>query len=271
MELTLVGTGTCSPTKERTPACYHLALGPHRILIDPGPGAVHRLARLGLDPLAVDAIFVSHHHLDHCADLLPWLFSYKYCQVMEDAKEAANSGEMNAKILRKTRRNPLIVAPEGFKKIFGGMMDVFGEMIASDNYSIKIEEVMRTDWSWPGGPSFRSLPMTHFIPSVGYLFRENGGAALVYSGDTGPCPEITELASQADALLVECALPEELGVDGHMTPSAVAQTAIRSGVKKVILTHFYPVMDPKDAVDQIRAAGYKGEIITGEDGMTVRI
>jgi ribonuclease BN (tRNA processing enzyme) len=272
MELTLAGTGTCSPVKGRAPACYHLSMGPHRIIIDPGPGAVNRLTNLDLDPLGVDAIFLSHHHLDHCADLLPWLFSYKYGIVMEErAASARSGGSCGEKWPKPSRRDPMIVAPEGFKRIFGGLMEVYGGMIISPDYQIRIEEVLRTEWDWPGGAAFRSVPMAHFIPAVGYLFREPGGPALAYSGDTGPCAELVELASLADALLVECALPEHLEVDGHMTPSSVARVAIQSGVKKLILTHFYPPMDPKAAVEAIRAAGYQGEIIAGEDGMMVRI
>ena len=56
-----------------------------------------------------------------------------------------------------------------------------------------------------------------------------------------------------------------------MTPSDIAQVGRESGVKKLILTHFYPPMDPKAAVETIREAGYEGEIIAGEDGMMVRI
>ncbi|MDH5678902.1 MAG: MBL fold metallo-hydrolase [Nitrospinota bacterium] len=259
MELFLIGTGTCSPVKDRTPACYFLRAGTSRIIIDPGPGAVHRIAQRGLDAMDVDAIFLSHHHLDHSADVAPWLFSYKYCLEPDSAQSA------------QPRRDPLIVAPEGFGKVYEGLVDTYGKMLLSDDYKVRIEEVNRTEWQWPGGLSFRSIPMLHFIPSVGYLFKKHDGPALAYSGDTGFCEELVELASMADALLVECSLPDERRMEGHMTPSDIARVGIESGVKKLILTHFYPMMNPQAAVETIRAAGYPGEIIAGEDGMMAQI
>ncbi|MDH5510775.1 MAG: MBL fold metallo-hydrolase [Nitrospinota bacterium] len=259
MELTLIGTGTCSPVKDRTPACYFLHAGTARIIMDPGPGAVNRIAHRGLDPMDVDAIFLSHNHLDHSGDVAPWLFSYKYCL----GPDKAGEGE--------SRRDPLIVAPVGFRKTYDGLLDVYGSMLLSTDYKVRIEEVSRTVWEWPGGLSFHSIPMLHFIPSVGYLFKKQDGPAMAYSGDTGFCEELVELASMADALLVECSLPDERRMEGHMTPSDVARVGIESGVKKLILTHFYPMMDPKVAVETIRSAGYSGEIIAGEDGMVVGI
>jgi len=271
LELHLIGTGTCTPVIERTPACYFLDMGPRKIIIDPGPGAVNRIKKHGLDPFSASAIFLSHHHLDHCADLLPYLFSYKYCSMAQSAQAATSSSSIDVRKLLKPRPDPLIVAPEGFKKIYAGLMEVFGDMIHSDEYQVKIEEVLRTEWQWPDGLRFRAAPMAHFITAVGYRFQKPDGPSLAYSGDTGLCPELVDLATGADALLVECALPDNLRMDGHMCPSDIARAAIDSGVKKLILTHFYPQVNVKEAVDTIRSAGYQGEIIAGEDGMTVTI
>ena len=264
MELVLAGTGTCTPVTDRTPACYFLKSGARRIIIDPGPGAVNRLVKLGLDPFDVDAIFISHHHLDHCADLPFYLFSFKYC----GSRQAAAPGAARR---RERGIPPVVVAPEGFKKVYNGILDVFGGMILSNEYEIRIEEVHETEWEWTGDLKFRSIPMDHFIPSVGYLFSKPGGPSLAYSGDTGLCDGLVKLASQADALLVECSVPDNMRMDGHMSPSGIAEAAIASGVKKVILSHFYPAMDPQVAVDVIRAKGYTGEIIAGQDGMRLEI
>lgn len=40
-----------------------------RLYVDPGPGALVRSWRYKLDPRKLDAIFVSHRHVDHCSDL----------------------------------------------------------------------------------------------------------------------------------------------------------------------------------------------------------
>lgn len=38
------------------------------IVIDPGPGAIREMFRLGIDPLDIDGIVISHRHLDHYMD-----------------------------------------------------------------------------------------------------------------------------------------------------------------------------------------------------------
>ncbi len=251
MELTLLGTGTCSPVPERTPACYFLKAGARRFLIDPGPGAVNRLAQAGIDPFSVDAIFISHMHPDHCADLVPWLFSYKHC------------------LGDQLRGDIDIIAPEGFKEFFDNLMIANGQWVLSDNYEIKIEEVRDTRWS-QGGVSIISSPVLHGAGGLGYRF-ERDGKSLAYSGDTGYCEELIELARDADALLVECSVPDDHDVNGHMRPGEVAQTGIRSGVRRLVLTHFYPVVDTDKVADIVRGAGYQGEITVGEDGMTIEL
>ncbi len=252
MRLTLLGTGTCYPTMKRAPACYFLSIGPLRLVIDPGPGAVARIAQAGLDPFGVEAIFISHHHPDHCADLVPFLFSYKNC---------VSSG---------SRRDIRIFAPKGFTQVFDHLTAAFGQWIMDDDYSVLIDEMRQDKWEI-AGLKVRSAPMLHGANAVGYRFEQDGGPVLAYSGDTGPCDELAELASGADALLVECSFPDGEGMEGHMQPSQVARAGIRSGVKKLILTHFYPSVDTDRVGDIVASAGYEGEIIIGHDGMSVTL
>lgn len=261
MELTLLGTGTCAPNRARTPACYFLSIGPTRIIIDPGPGAINRIVAEGIDPYDIEAIFITHHHPDHCADLIPFLFSYKHCLGFQQKKDVK------------------IVAPEGFKeKVFDGLMDVWGEFTLSEDYTITVDEVMDETWE-KAGIRYTTAPMLHGANAVGYRFEKiddansarDAGPTLTYSGDTGYCEELIELAKGADTLLIECSLPDKYAVDGHMRPSDVAKAAVESGAKRIVLTHFYPVVDTVKAVASIREGGYEGEIIVGEDGMKVTI
>ncbi|MGK7346756.1 MAG: MBL fold metallo-hydrolase [Candidatus Nitrospinota bacterium M3_3B_026] len=252
MELALLGTGTCAPSPSRTPACYFLSAGPSRFLIDPGPGALGRMAAAGIDPFSVEAIVITHHHLDHCSDLMPYLFSYKNCQ------PAAQ------------KRGVKIIAPEGFKVVYEKLLEVYGQWILSDDYDVKIVEMWETSLEIPGG-SIRSLPVAHGANALGYRFEKDGGPVFAYSGDTGYCGEIVELAREADLLLIECSSPDGRGMEGHLTPSEAARVGAESSAKKMALTHFYPEVDTAIAADAVRAAGYEGEIVVGEDGMRLTV
>ena len=68
VRVTVYGGSGAWPAAGQACSGYLVELDGFRLLMDPGY-AVTPL----LDPLAVDAVFVSHGHPDHCADLNPLL------------------------------------------------------------------------------------------------------------------------------------------------------------------------------------------------------
>lgn len=222
------------------------------MLIDPGPGAVGRAVAMGLDPYEASVLALTHNHLDHSADILPFLFSRKNCRSSSSVEDIR------------------IFAPSGFTGDYAKLMEVYGRLIVSDKYRIVIEEMGANEWEEPSF-SIRSAPVLHSGSAVGYRFSKAGGPSLAYSGDTGYCEEIVELARGADILLIECSYPDGTVTDGHMTPSEVAVVAKESGAKRVVITHIQPELDPVEAVRIIRASGYKGEVNVAEDGMRIRV
>jgi ribonuclease BN (tRNA processing enzyme) len=251
MELVILGSGTCAPNPARMAPGYFLLIGSARILIDPGPGAVGRAVALGLDPYEAEALALTHNHLDHSADILPFLFSRKNC------RRGGDMGDIR------------IFAPRGFGGEFAKLMEVYGRLVVSEKHKIIIEEMGADKWEEPSF-SIRSAPVLHSGSAVGYRFSKAGGPSLAYSGDTGYCEEIVELARGADILLIECSYPDGTVKDGHMTPSDVGAVAKESGAKHLVITHMQPELDPAEAVKAIRASGYKGEATVAEDGMRIR-
>jgi len=67
------------------------------------------------------------------------------------------------------------------------------------------------------------------------------GKKIAYSGDTRPTENLVKLAENADLLIHEATLSDELAEkareDGHSTPSQAARTAKKARVKRLILTH----------------------------------
>jgi len=93
---------------------------------------------------------------------------------------------------------------------------------------------------------------------------------MVYSGDTGYCDEIIRLSEGADLLVLEASFPDGNGVEGHLTPSEAGRIATKAGIRRLVLTHFYPECMAMDIVSQCRGA-YEGEIIQARDALRLTV
>ena len=73
-KLNLLGTGTIIPHAERGQSALLLECGGGlNLLFDCGSGTETRLAQAGVDPCSIGHIFLTHHHIDHDAGLMPLL------------------------------------------------------------------------------------------------------------------------------------------------------------------------------------------------------
>src|SRR2546429_10017483 len=72
VKLTVVGCSPAWPNPGGAQSGYLLE-GPGRLLLDCGPGVLAKLRQRESWP-AVDAIAVTHWHLDHWGDLVPWVW-----------------------------------------------------------------------------------------------------------------------------------------------------------------------------------------------------
>jgi ribonuclease BN (tRNA processing enzyme) len=76
---------------------------------------------------------------------------------------------------------------------------------------------------------------------------EAGGRVLTYSGDTASCPELVELARDADVFLCEASWPSDPvpppGI--HLTGREAGEHATLAGARRLLLTHLMPFHDPQ--------------------------
>ena len=75
VQLTVIGSSPAWPNPGSAHSGYVVEAG-GRLLLDCGPGVLSRLRTNGL--LAVDAIAITHFHLDHWGDLVPWVWFTKH-------------------------------------------------------------------------------------------------------------------------------------------------------------------------------------------------
>src|SRR5919199_2601888 len=101
MQLVVLGSGTSVPPPARASAAHWLQTAGGSLLLDCSAAAIHRMGQEGLDWASLDAIWISHFHLDHVGGLAPFLFGTKYAPQTQG------------------RRKPLaIYGPRGLEKLF---------------------------------------------------------------------------------------------------------------------------------------------------------
>ncbi len=251
MQITVVGSGTVVPRLRRRQSCVVVRAGGEMLVFDLGSGAVRGMLRSGIDPLAVDRIFFTHFHPDHTVDVVPLLFA------MEHGVE-------------EPRTRPLhIVGPAPFLDFWESVRNVWGRWMFAEHTDVA--ELSRDGVEPLELPGCRLswAPAEHRSESIAYRL-DSGDGAFVYAGDTEYSRSVVGLARGADTLLIECSFPDDAPVPGHLTPSDVARISWEAGVKRVVLTHIYPVSDKIDLISEV-GRGFDGEIIVAEDGLLLEV
>jgi len=252
--VTVLGSGTCVPSIERSSCAVMLEVSNARLLFDTGPGTMRRLLRTNTTIFDVDYIFYSHLHPDHTAELVPLLFATKYPDMSQ----------------RQTVLT--IIAGVGFEDFFAGLKTVYGQWIELDPGLVEILQMSSRSADLRRLKDFtvQSTPVEHNPESIAFRITGAGGCSVVYSGDTDYSENLIELSKDADLLICESALPDDYRIKGHLTPSLAGDIATRSGVKKLVLTHFYPECDQTDIEQECRKT-YDGPLVLAEDLMRIAI
>jgi ribonuclease BN (tRNA processing enzyme) len=254
MTVTILGSGTCVPSLERSSCAVLVEIGRSKVLIDSGAGTMRRLLESGVTIFDLSHIFYSHFHPDHSAELVPLLFATKYPE--------------------NRRLTPLtICAGAGFVKFFNGLKKVYGHWIEPDAGMLSILELDT------GGPedavrfddfTVTSLPVDHNPESLAYRILDLGGRSVVYTGDSDVCDNLVAIARDADLFICEASLPDALKVDGHLTPSLAGRVATQANVGRLVLTHFYPECDHADVAKECRKT-YSGPLVLARDLMNLKL
>src|SRR2546423_11391531 len=78
MNLVVLGSGTSVPHPQRASSSHWLETSGGSLLLDASAAVIHRMAQENLDWVNLDAIWISHFHLDHVGGLTPLLFGTKH-------------------------------------------------------------------------------------------------------------------------------------------------------------------------------------------------
>jgi ribonuclease BN (tRNA processing enzyme) len=189
-----------------------------RLLLDCGPGVLPRL-RVREGWPRVDAIAISHFHLDHWGDLVPWTWGVMFGPAADlDPPE-------------------LWLPPGGTEQLRAFGRSFGTEEMFEETFSIR---------EYADAVAFEAagLEITPArVPHYGLLsfgFRVTGPkAALAYSADSGPADALVELARDADLFICEATLAEsgEEGARGHLSLDEAAAAFEASGARRLLVTH----------------------------------
>lgn len=251
--VTILGSGTCVPSLARSSCSVLVQSDNSNLVFDAGPGTMRRLLEAGVSIFDVSHVFFSHLHPDHTGELVPFLFANKYPD--------------------GSRRNQPITlcGGTGFLAFYNQLKSVYNEWIDAGGWLNIIEfDITRKDAHSFEGFTVTTLPVEHRPESVAFRVTAADGRSVVYSGDTDFSENLIALAQNADLLVCESALPDQLKADGHLTPSEAGRIASRANVKKLVLTHFYPECDQTDMIAQCRRT-YAGPLVLAEDLLTIQL
>ncbi len=254
MEIIILGSGTTVPLAERASPSIALFIDKVFLLLDIGPGTVRQLAIAGLTHEDIDYVAISHFHPDHTADLIHLIFATRRPPVLKERKPFT------------------IIGPRGFNGFLEGLKRPYGTWLYLPAGLMEIEELHtdKRDRRRFNGFTLLSAPLRHTAQSIGFRIEDSSGNSVVYSGDTGYCEEIVDLAMDTDLLILESSFPDEHGVEGHLTPSQAGEIATRARAARLVLTHFYPECLRSDIEGQCRKT-YHGELILATDLLHVSV
>jgi ribonuclease Z len=285
MRIHLLGTGTPTPSLKRMCSGYVVETGDDVILFDHGFGAHHRLMQLGISARQVTHLFFTHLHYDHCGDYARLVLT-RWDQGAGNRRELLVFGP--PPLARMTRQ---LFADEG---VFGPdliartthecSLDIYrarGGTLPRLRPAPVVRELAAGEAAHGDGWTVTTATAEHFRPYlVCYGYRlETPAGSFAYSGDSGPAPEIRELARGADVLVHMCHYISntQLSVSfaescmGHMELAALAQEC---GVRNLVTTHITEQFDRPGVRERVIAEMsrvYTGNLLFGEDLMEIPI
>ncbi|MXO61338.1 MBL fold metallo-hydrolase [Altererythrobacter salegens] len=281
--------GPVASTTRSQPANL-LQFGKLNVLVDAGDGTAGQLAKIGLNPADIDAVFISHLHFDHMAGLLGILGLRLQTNTVGKLQIYGPPG--TAETVRGIIQAMVPGATAGYGVAGAPYVDPAGLVEVTELRNASSLKLGQIEVSVRNNTHYSFAPesgLANRFESLSFRF-DAPKRSIVYTGDTGPSEAVVELAQGADLLVAEMMdvdytiglvkasgqqippmalrIMESHFRNHHLTATDVGEMAQAAKVNAVVVTHFVgrERNDPGhfDYLARIRAA-YGGPVTIATD------
>jgi ribonuclease Z len=216
-----LGTSAAVPTAERDTTSLVFTSPGGGFLVDCGGSPVQKLRRLGVDPLGLTHVVITHLHPDH---------AYGLPALLQNLRMLGRSGHL-----------AIVTHPEHVEAL-ATLMTLFRVWKRSDTFEVALSAVPAEEAALAFETDafrVRTSPVVHGDMPNFAVRVESRGRAAVYSSDTTPCEAVVRLARGADVLIHEATVPARDRDRSltHTSAEEAGEIAARAGVRRLILAH----------------------------------
>lgn len=252
MRLIILGSGNADHHAGRASAGFLLETPAGPILLDFGPGCWRNLARAGVAPGTIRAIFLSHLHADHWADLVAFLFHQSWHPVGRPRPPLSIFGPPETgRVLERLRR----IVPH----------------LGAHSFPLEIRDVRDGEVELEGVRAVaRPVPHVRDLDSVAWRIESPAGGNVAYSGDCYADARVVRALEGADLAVVEATFPSDRPHPVHLTARDAGALARQAGVQRLVLAHLSLAWNDRDPAAEASET-FQGPVFAGTDLMALDV
>lgn len=246
LDVTVLGSSGSHAGPGRACSGYLLRSGDTQVMLDCGNGSTANLQRhTAFD--ALDAVIITHQHVDHCVDLVGMYYALKF---HEDGQRSVD----------------LYAAP--------GVLDLLTGLLSNDS-AMQFREVFHCtevdagDTVTVGPMRFELFPSIHPVPTVSVRVTVDD-VVVAYSADSAGGPDLVDCARGADLFVCEATWqgdPADWPEGIHLTASQAGEVATAAEVRRLLLTHVLGSLDRSVTLAEARRT-FAGTLALADDNCT---
>ncbi|MGR5168418.1 MBL fold metallo-hydrolase [Vibrio astriarenae] len=242
--LQVLGAGGPELTSDNASTSYLLwDDGKPKILIDAGPSTAQNFIKTGAKIADLDAILISHMHVDHVADLIS-LIKSSYFET-RDSSLPIYGPTGNHLTPSMTEYMERLLGLNGlFPYLNNFIAEAPDETFSKANYKIHAHDIAPTIEPTQlkiGSMTLESADAMHGgVPALAWSISYKGKTVFVTGDSSGP-KHLASMAKSADLIIAHNALPESYSghVEKlHMKPSTIADIVADSQAHTLVFSHF---------------------------------